>query len=166
MISYHATSAEKRSSLAKCGTMLGVIFCSLRGADDVKINAYWKERERATAQGQDTSNTDQLQQIGENPCGFCGLDGCFTSLLDKKSGNSINSYHYDHMQYKIAAVSSNNMPCTNVPIHCPLCLPSFSGNPQTIWRYNTLYHLISEHSNNGVIPEIPGELLVKKFIQK
>jgi hypothetical protein len=26
--------------------------------------------------------------------------------------------------------------------------------------------LISEHSNNGVIPEIPGELLVKMFIHK
>ena len=40
------------------------------------------------------------------------------------------------------------------------------GNPQTIWKYNALYHLISEHSSNGIIPEIPGELLVKKLSYK
>jgi hypothetical protein len=67
------------------------------------------------------------------------------------------------MQHKNAAVSSNNMPCTNVSIHCT---PSFSGNPQTIWKYKALYHLISEHSNNGIIPEIPGELLVEIFIHR
>ena len=118
----------------------------------MKIKAYWKQREREAAQGQDTSNTDELLQIGENPCGFYGLDGCFTSLLEKKSGNSIKLtitsnclYHYEHMQYKNATVSSKNMPYTNVPIHCPLCLSSFSENPQTIWKYNALYHLISEH---------------------
>ena len=44
--------------------------------------------------------------------------------------------------------------------------PSSSGNPQTIWKYNALYHWISEHSNNGTILEIPGELLVKVFIHK
>jgi len=58
------------------------------------------------------------------------------------------------------------MPCTNIPIHCPVFPLSFSGNPQTIWKYNALYHLISEHSSNGIIPEIPGELLVKMFIHK
>ena len=67
------------------------------------------------------------------------------------------------MQYKNAAVPSNNMPCTNIPIHCPVCPLPFSGNPQTIWKYNALYHLISEHSSNG---KIPGELLVKMFIHK
>ena len=51
------------------------------------------------------------------------------------------------------------------PKPCPICSLSFSGNPQTIWKYNALYHLISEHSSNGIIPEIPGELLVM-FIHK
>jgi hypothetical protein len=111
--------------------------------------------------------------LGENPCGFCGQDGCFTSLLEKKSGNSIKisitsncPYHYERMQYKHAATSSSTMPCTNVPIHCPLCPTSVSGNQQTIWKYNALYHLITEHSNSGILPEIPGELLVKMFIHK
>ena len=96
---------------------------------------------------------------------------CFTNLLEKKSGNSITvtsncPYHYERMQYKQAATFSNTMPCINVPIHCPLCPTSVSGNPQTIWKYNTLYHLITEHCNDGIVPEIPGELLVKIFIHK
>src|ERR1700727_2856947 len=55
-------------------------------------------------------------------------NGCFTSLLEKKSGNSVKisvtsncPYHYEQMQYKHAATSSSTMPCTNVPIHYPLC---------------------------------------------
>src|SRR6202142_1748172 len=58
------------------------------------------------------------------------------------------------------------MPCTNVPTHCPLCPLSFTGNPQAMWEYNALYHLISEYSSDGIIPEIPGELLVKMFIHR
>jgi hypothetical protein len=41
-----------------------------------------------------------------------------------------------------------------------------SGNQEIIWKYNALYHLIAEHSNGGILPEIPGELLVKMFIHK
>ena len=66
----------------------GHIMRNLRGAEDVKIKAYWKRRERAAAQEQ-----DELQQIRENPCGFCGLNGCFTSLLDKK-GWKFNQVHH------------------------------------------------------------------------
>ena len=87
MTSYYATSAEKKSSLVKCETMLGGhILHSLHGANNMKIKAYWKQRERATTvDGQMTSDPDELQQIKENPHGFCGLDGCFTSLLEKMS---------------------------------------------------------------------------------
>jgi len=80
----------------------GHIMYNLHGAEDAKINAYWKRREKAAEQEQ-----DELQQIGENPCGFCGLDGCLTSLLEKKAGNSIKftitsncPYYYERMQYK------------------------------------------------------------------
>ena len=41
-------------------------------------------------------------------------------------------------------------------IYCPLCPTSVSGNQQTIWKYNALYHLIAEHSNGGILPEIPA----------
>ena len=52
------------------------------------------------------------------------------------------------------------------PPFLTLCPISVSGNPQTIWKYNALYHLITEHSNDGIVPEIPGELLVKILIHK
>ena len=43
------------------------------------------------------------QAIGENPCRFCGLDGCLTQLLKKKDGcitiTSTCPYHYAQMQY-------------------------------------------------------------------
>ena len=72
--------------------------------------------------------------------------------------------------YSKAAVFSNSTPCTNVPIHCPLCPLSVSGNPQTVWKYNVTYHLITEHSSidsNGTeAPPIPPELLIKMFIHK
>jgi hypothetical protein len=47
---------------------------------------------------------------------------------------------------------------------CRGCFVIADGKrPQTIWKYNALYHL---HSNGGILPEIPGELLVKMFIHK
>src|SRR6266852_4283340 len=108
--------------------------------------------------------------VGVNPCGFCGREGCFTQLKLNKNGNaSINSnciYHYSGMQYKRAAQFSNPQPCTNVPIHCPLCPNAVSGDPQTIWKYNALYHLISEYSNGDTPPTISGQLLVQMFITK
>jgi len=147
----------------------GHILGGLQGVEDKKIEKFWERKNRQQA----SEEEDEPEQLGENPCGFCGRDGCFTNLLEKKSGNSISitvtsncPYHYERMQYKQAATFSNTMPCTNVPIHCPLCPTSISGNPQTIWKYNALYHLITEHSNGDTVPEIPGELLVKMFIHQ
>jgi hypothetical protein len=37
---------------------------------------------------------------------------------------------------------------------------------QTIWKYDALYHLITEHSNDDMVPEIPGELLVDFSMHK
>ncbi|THH13601.1 hypothetical protein EW146_g6638 [Bondarzewia mesenterica] len=37
--------------------------------------------------------------------------------------------------------------------------------PRTIWKYNTMLHLAREHaSEDGTMPEIPGQLLVDMFI--
>jgi hypothetical protein len=36
----------------------GHILRSLHGADDIKIKTYWKRRERAAAEGQETCDTD------------------------------------------------------------------------------------------------------------
>ena len=74
------------------------------------------------------------------------------------------------MSYKSALQPSKSTPCTNVPIHCPLCPPTLSGEPRTIWKYNALSHLICEHPepipgipNTYKLPKIPGQLLVDMF---
>jgi len=109
------------------------------------------------------------QAIGEDPCGFCGLDGCLTQLKKKDGRFTITStcpYHYPQMQYRSAAQFSKSSPCTNVPIHCPICPSSISQVPQTIWKYNALFHLASEHSTGTTPPTITGQLLVDMFISK
>ncbi|KAJ7609680.1 hypothetical protein FB45DRAFT_761958 [Roridomyces roridus] len=108
--------------------------------------------------------------VGPEPCGFCGREGCYTQLT--KSGLSFKvtsqcDYHYSTMQYKAAAKFSANAPCTNVPIHCALCPTSASGTPRTIWKYNAIYHLISEHGDeNQQIPSIPGQFMVDMFVHR
>jgi hypothetical protein len=54
--------------------------------------------------------------------------------------------------------------------HRPLCPPTLSGEPRTIWKYNTLSHLICEHpepipgiTNTYKLPSIPGQLFVDMF---
>ena len=38
--------------------------------------------------------------------------------------------------------------------------------PQTIWKYNALFHLASEHSTGTTPPLITGQLLVDIFVSK
>ena len=108
--------------------------------------------------------------IGEDPCVFCGPDGCLTQLHAKKKGSlsvaSSCTYHYAATNYKAAAKFSKSVPCTNVPVHCPVCPTSVSGKPQTIWKYNAMYHLIHEHSIDGSSSPIPGQLLIHILITK
>ncbi|KAH6910032.1 hypothetical protein BKA70DRAFT_1046415, partial [Coprinopsis sp. MPI-PUGE-AT-0042] len=87
------------------------------------------------------------------PCGFCGLDGCATQLIKAgKTGKpsfSIKSqcqYRYTRLQYKNTSTFNPAKPtCTNVPIHCPLCPRAISGHPRTIWKYNAVMHLLTNH---------------------
>ncbi|KAJ7924778.1 hypothetical protein B0H13DRAFT_1466652, partial [Mycena leptocephala] len=71
-----------------------------------------------------------IRPVGsDEPCGFCGLDGCFTQLLNNQPRKpvSISSsccYHYSRMNYKMAKIPSKGCPSTNVPIHCQLCPPN------------------------------------------
>jgi hypothetical protein len=111
-----------------------------------------------------------VQSIGDNPCGFCGLDGCLTQLLEKKGGGfTITSncpYHYVQMQYRVAVQFSKSSPCTNVPIQCPICPTLVSKAPQTIWKYNALFHLTSEHATDSTPPKIPRQLLADMHITR
>ncbi|KAJ6623323.1 hypothetical protein B0H10DRAFT_1750382, partial [Mycena sp. CBHHK59/15] len=71
-----------------------------------------------------------LAQIGAKPCRFCERDESFTQLINRKGRvptvHSSCPYHYSRMGYKSAKQSSKNSPCTNVPMHCPLCPCSVS----------------------------------------
>ena len=67
------------------------------------------------------------------------------------------------------AVQKSNRVLQGSTMHkcnCPLCSTAVSGDPSTIWKYNALYHLISEHSSGSTPPSIPGQLLVQIFIIK
>lgn len=53
---------------------------------------------------------------------------------------------------------------------CPICPQTLAGEPRTIWKYNTISHLISEHPepvpgipNTYKLLLIPGQLLVDMF---
>ena len=77
------------------------------------------------------------------------------------------------MNYKSALQPTKSMPCTNVPIHCPFCPPTLSGELRTIQKYNVISHLICDHpepvtdtSNTYKLPLIPGKLLVDMFISR
>ena len=147
--------------------------CFLCGQENVALKDMWKHvggHILCNLCDCATPNECKLKEIGENICGFCGLDGCLTQLVEKKnSGFTITStcpYHYDQMQYGAAAQFAKSSPCTNVPIHCPLYPSSISQVPQTIWKYNALPHLISQHSTGTTPPAITGQLLLDIFISK
>ncbi|KAI0066999.1 hypothetical protein BV25DRAFT_1897244 [Artomyces pyxidatus] len=111
-------------------------------------------------------------KIGIDPCGWCGRDGsgCMVQLTKKGASRKISSscrYHFSNMIYGQAIKTTKNSPCTNVPIHCPLCPVSMSGQPRTIWKYNAVYHLSTEHApgdGDENLPKFPVEFLVDTFI--
>lgn len=108
-------------------------------------------------------------QVGEDPCGWCGLDGCRTVLTKKGKKQSTASdceYHHARMSFSSARSSSAASPSTNIPIHCTLCKP----HPTTVWKYNILSHLISEHAylkplESGVhLPSLPNDMWLDMYI--
>ncbi|KAJ7882078.1 hypothetical protein B0H14DRAFT_2340142, partial [Mycena olivaceomarginata] len=109
--------------------------------------------------------------IGAEPCGWCGLERqCHTQLTYNKKGTvqitSNCSYHYAKMMYKSAATFSPATPCTNVPLQCSLCPISKSGNQKTIWKCNSFFHLLAEHSTSGQRPpEVPPQFWIDTLIR-
>ena len=70
--------------------------------------------------------------VGVIPCGWCGREGqCQVQLVGKEKSYSVISscpYHYSKMSYTRALQPNMSSPCTNVPIHCPICSHSLSVN--------------------------------------
>lgn len=113
-------------------------------------------------------------KLGNNPCGFCGRDGCITLLRSRPNAPrntaptilSTCDYHYDRMQYGTARKFSKSSPCTNVPIHCELCPQSAIGDACTIWKYNALQHIWDEHTSDGALPDLSPQLWIDLFITR
>ncbi|KAF9021980.1 hypothetical protein BDZ89DRAFT_1163453 [Hymenopellis radicata] len=121
-------------------------------------------------------NKADIPHIGPSPCGWCGRGDadCMVQMIQDtggKKGPKIYSnceYHHDGMRYAHAAAFSETSPCTNVPMHCPICDVSVSGERRTFWKYNALHHALSEHSHlleDGVsLRSVPKEFLIQVFI--
>ena len=45
--------------------------------------------------------------------------------------------------YRVAAESSASSPCSNVPIHCPIC----SKSEPAVWKYFMKFHFEEKHKN-------------------
>lgn len=59
---------------------------------------------------------------------------------------------------------TENSPCTNVPIHCPIC-PTVNNTAATIWKYNAWIHLASEHGRLKKL-DLPPKFMIDIFISK
>jgi hypothetical protein len=71
------------------------------------------------------------------------------------------------MQYRSAKDWSKSSPCTNVPIHCLLCKQGPTGNHGTVWKYNIIFHLLTEQSEDGeTLPHVPTQLWIDSFIKQ
>jgi hypothetical protein len=46
-----------------------------------------------------------------------------------------------HFSYSVASLSTDSSPCSNVPLHCPIC----PASEPCVWRYNFQHHLQAKH---------------------
>lgn len=75
-------------------------------------------------------------------------------------------YHYVNMSFTSARNVSQASPSTNIPILCTLCSPQ----PTTVWKYNILSHLITEHAflkplDGGLhLPTLPDKMWLDIYI--
>ena len=86
-----------------------------------------------------------LKENLENVCGFCGVQGCDIDIsCGSGRGKSISEVpqsrcdFYEKFSIKAAANGSKRSPCTNRPIHCPVCT-------RVVWFYNMSFHYQSNH---------------------
>lgn len=87
------------------------------------------------------------------PCGLCLAPSplCQFYLTKGRStqGQTKIDYTASHgcanlgvtFKYAVAAASTKTVPCSNVPLHCPLCPP----NHLVIWKYTAHHHFLNRH---------------------
>ncbi|KAK7026492.1 hypothetical protein VNI00_015572 [Paramarasmius palmivorus] len=112
------------------------------------------------------------REVEVDPCGWCGLSQtCVTQLVDLKKGKvkieSTCPYRHTKMRYNECKTFSADAPCTNVPMHCPICPKSLSGQPVTFWKYNATDHFLLNHVEPGQkIQDIDGIFAINIFVTK
>ncbi|KAI0337896.1 hypothetical protein BDW22DRAFT_1487987 [Trametopsis cervina] len=117
---------------------------------------------------------DQVFLGAQDPCGLClSISACCAVRLGKgTSGAEIVDLEQSRCPnlFKIslgaARKSTLNSPCSNAPMHCPLCpMPS-----NAVWRYNLASHLRQIHKANPdlyrdlwVIEDNEREAMLQKY---
>ena len=49
------------------------------------------------------------------------------------------------MIYAKASKPSDQTPCTNIPLTCPMCPQDQQGQQPTFWKYNFIIHMSDKH---------------------
>ncbi|KAF8993732.1 hypothetical protein BDQ17DRAFT_1204868, partial [Cyathus striatus] len=104
-----------------------VVHCHIYGDEKMLKQMHEHVGQHVLAKFRGKPDRGLLQEVLE-PCGFCGReDVCITTLTKKRNGaGSITStceYQDISMKYKATTICKPSNHCTNVPIHCPFCLP-------------------------------------------
>lgn len=62
-----------------------------------------------------------VQQIGDDPCGFCGATGCSARLVTQGERQQVGSNCSFRCSFKYGSAekSTTAPPCANIPICCP-----------------------------------------------
>ena len=91
-------------------------------------------------------------QLGVEPCGFCGAEGCTVELDQKRTSHtdiiSDCRYAFTSFHYEQAKTPTKTSPCTNIPITCPFCPPV--GRNHFIWKYNAVIHMATQHPEEKI----------------
>ena len=95
---------------------------------------------------------------------------------NRSSSQLLQPYQRKCVQEELKSIKrqqSESVFRANVPIHCSLCPPSVSREPQTIWKYNAINHLLISHSDEDPtqagkykVPVIPGDLMMDMFVTR
>ncbi|KAF8151692.1 hypothetical protein B0H34DRAFT_618278, partial [Crassisporium funariophilum] len=118
---------------------------------------------------------DMRNHVGLNLCRWCGREGCLMQLvrstLKPPTITSNCPYHYKKMGYTRASFPTEQTPCTNIPLNCPICPSDAYGKQPTFWKYNFISHMTDNHlirTDNGkeVFPPLVPELVVTTRISR
>jgi hypothetical protein len=83
-------------------------------------------------------------------------------------------YFVNTFDYQAASKGDvEDIPCSNIPIHCSMCPLSPEGKQWTIWKYNAPMHILLDHEQYDpddtdllMLPDIPMSMQVKMHISR